>query len=94
MKFPCNILTLSLSNNNFSNINGAQFPIRMQQIDLTQKYSLMGAYDFTKYFWLSTANILISDSNEFVFSSKVKIINDYDWRVDRRWKNREIEYFY
>lgn len=94
MKFPCNILTLCLSNNNFSSIKGVQFPVRMKQIDLTQKYSLMGAYDFTKYSWLSTANIFISDSNKFVFNGEVKIINDYDWRVDRKWKNREIEYFY
>lgn len=94
MKFPCNILTLCLSNNNFSSINGVQFPLRMKQIDLTQKYSLMGVYDFTKYSLLSTANIFISDSNKFVFNGGVKIINDYDWRVDRKWKNREIEYFY
>ncbi|CUM46282.1 uncharacterized protein AC631_00094 [Debaryomyces fabryi] len=94
IKFPSNIVTLCLSNNNFLNIKGVKFPYRMEQIDLTQKYSLIGAYDFTQYNWLSKANIFASDCNKFVFNNKVEIINDYDWRVDKQWKNREIEFFY
>lgn len=94
MKFPSNIVTLCLSNNDFSNIKDVKFPDRMKQIDLTQKYSLIGVYDFTRYNWLSTANIFVGDCNKFEFNSNVRIINDYDWRVDKQWKNRKIEYFY
>lgn len=94
IKFPSNIEKLSLSNNSFGNINHVEFPINMKQIDLTQLYSLTGQYDFRKYCSLCIANIFISESNNFTFNKNVKVINDYDWRVDLNWKNRDLNFFY